>query len=88
MIENTELIARLRGFEADHVPDGWPAIRMHEVSAPWLSEAHMLCTDQGIEQGNITERIRALRDKLGQPSQAVELSDSEILELKKGVTLS
>lgn len=28
-----ELIERVRGFETDHAPDGWPAIRMREVSA-------------------------------------------------------
>ena len=28
-----ELIERLRGFETDHSPDGWPAIRMREISA-------------------------------------------------------
>ena len=28
-----ELIERLRGFEIDHSPDGWPAIRMREISA-------------------------------------------------------
>ena len=28
-----ELIERMRGFEIDHSPDGWPAIRMREISA-------------------------------------------------------
>lgn len=28
-----ELIERMRSFEADHDPDGWPAIQMREVSA-------------------------------------------------------
>lgn len=41
-----------------------------DPNAPWLTEAHMLCTDQGVPQCNITDRIRALRDKLEQPSQA------------------
>jgi hypothetical protein len=27
------LIEELRGFEADHSPDGWPAIRMRQISA-------------------------------------------------------
>lgn len=26
-------IERLRSFEADHAPDGWPAIQMRDVSA-------------------------------------------------------
>lgn len=29
----TTLIERMRGFEVDHEPDGWPGIRMREVSA-------------------------------------------------------
>lgn len=27
------LIERMRAFEADHVPDGWPCIRMREITA-------------------------------------------------------
>lgn len=33
MTTNTELIARLRSFETDHKPEGWPAIQMRDVSA-------------------------------------------------------
>lgn len=29
----TDLHARLRLLEADHEPDGWPAVRMRDVSA-------------------------------------------------------
>lgn len=29
----TDLVAGMRGFEADHAPDGWPAIRMRQISA-------------------------------------------------------
>lgn len=32
-MSNTELIARLRSFETDHKPEGWPAIQMRDVSA-------------------------------------------------------
>ena len=28
-----DIVERVRSFEADHVPEGWPAIRMREVSA-------------------------------------------------------
>lgn len=28
-----ELIDRVRTFEIDHKPDGWPAIRMRDISA-------------------------------------------------------
>ena len=30
---NEDLIARVRSFEIDHAPDGWPAIRMRDISA-------------------------------------------------------
>jgi hypothetical protein len=44
-----------------------------DPNAPWLTEAHMLCSDNGIQHGNITERIRALRDKLEkQAAQAAQ----------------
>lgn len=32
-MNSKELIERMRGFEIDHDPDGWPGIRMREVSA-------------------------------------------------------
>lgn len=35
-----------------------------DQNAPWLTEAHMLCTDHGIAPGNITDRIKTLRDRL------------------------
>ena len=28
-----ELIERLRSFEIDHEPDGWPGVRMRQISA-------------------------------------------------------
>ncbi len=31
-MDYTQLIESMRSFEADHKPDGWPAIRMHFVS--------------------------------------------------------
>ena len=31
--ELIEPLEWLRGFEIDHSPDGWPAVRMHEISA-------------------------------------------------------
>lgn len=34
-----------------------------DPNAPWLSEAHALCSDAGIPPGHISDRIRALRDK-------------------------
>lgn len=28
-----DIVAEMRGFEIDHDPDGWPGIRMRQVSA-------------------------------------------------------
>lgn len=28
-----DVVESLRGFEADHEPDGWPAVRMRQISA-------------------------------------------------------
>lgn len=28
----TPLVERMRGLEVDHTPDGWPAVRMREIS--------------------------------------------------------
>jgi len=33
MTDTDKLIKRMRGFEIDHEPDGWPAIRMRDISA-------------------------------------------------------
>jgi len=32
--------------------------------APWLTEAHMLCSDMGIPQGQISWRLKVLRELL------------------------
>lgn len=47
-----------------------PAADDADPNAPWLTEAHMLCSDQGIPLGHITARIRALRDKLDADDKA------------------
>jgi hypothetical protein len=36
--------------------------------APWLTTAHLLCTDAGIPQGHINDRLLALRQKLERPA--------------------
>jgi len=33
MTDYTKLIERVRVYEQDHAPDGWPAIKMRDVSA-------------------------------------------------------
>lgn len=44
-----ELQARLRGFEADHEPDGWPAIQMRDVSALLDHIAQLDATNAALE---------------------------------------
>lgn len=29
----SDLLCRMRGYEVDHTPDGWPAVKMRDVSA-------------------------------------------------------
>lgn len=38
-------------------------------NAPWLTTAHMICTDAGIVHGPIVHRLEALRDKLAEQAQ-------------------
>lgn len=44
-----------------------------DPNAPWLSLAHMICTDSGIPPGHITSRLEALRGKLDGPNDAAML---------------
>ena len=37
-------------------------LREVETNAPWLSLAHTICTDTGIEQGHIKDRLTELRE--------------------------
>lgn len=56
-------------------------------NAPWLTEAHMLCTDQGVPQGNISWRIQVLRELLAQPSQAGEPTEAQLVAGVKAMRL-
>lgn len=45
----------------------------HEAeNAPWLTIAHVICTDAGIAHGPISGRLEALRDKLADAQAAIE----------------
>lgn len=33
MSDTTDIVARLSGMSADHGPDGWPAVRMRDITA-------------------------------------------------------
>lgn len=39
-------------------------------NAPWLTLAHIICADAGVPPGHISDRLKALRDKLEAPEQA------------------
>ena len=50
-------------------------------NAPWLTTAHMICTDAGITHGPISERLEALRDKLADKAQqTTEETDAKRLD--------
>lgn len=52
-MSNKNLIERIRSFEIDHTPDGWPAIRMRDISA--LADA-LEAADNRIEELRYVER--------------------------------
>lgn len=60
-VKNAELIARLRSFETDHKPEGWPAIQMRDVSAlldaidALIAERDALQAQLAAAQGQIYE---------------------------------
>ena len=61
-----DLVANMRVLEADHEPDGWPAVRMSTISA--------LCDE--------IERLRAAlasRDEAAQQPQGQAVSDEQII---------
>ena len=63
-----DLVANMRVLEADHEPDGWPAVRMREISA--------LCDE--------IERLRAAlasRDEASQQPQGQTTDHSKLLKM-------
>ena len=42
-------------------------------NAEWLTTAHLLCSDMGVANGHINDRMVALRDKLAQYAGGVEV---------------
>lgn len=50
-----------------------------DPNAPWLTLAHIICTDAGIEQGNIYDRLIKLQDII-QPAKKDDIPYSEIIE--------
>ena len=51
-----KLVKRMRSLEADHEPDGWPAVRMRDITA--------LCD----AVDTLQQRYDALKQSRGRPS--------------------
>ena len=61
MNDYQELIERLRGFEIDHSPDGWPAIRMREISAMCEAVESLLAENERLKH-NLTSTEQTMRE--------------------------
>lgn len=69
---SAELIQRLRVFEIDHEPEGWPAIRMSQISE--------LCD----HADTLTELLRQARASMGRfnPDWPLQSEIDKYLEVK------
>ena len=56
-----EQIEWLRGFEIDHSPDGWPAIRMREISAMCDAIESLLAENERLKH-NLTTTEQTMRE--------------------------
>ena len=56
-----EQIEWLRGFEIDHSPDGWPAIRMREISAMCDAIESLLAENERLNH-NLTSTEQTMRE--------------------------
>lgn len=55
-----------------------------DINAPWLTTAHIICSDAGISHGHIADRLTLLRDKLDDARVFSEV-DVEALMHKHGL---
>ena len=60
-MEYREQIEWLRGFEIDHSPDGWPAIRMREISAMCDAVESLLAENERLNH-NLTSTEQTMRE--------------------------
>jgi len=56
-----EQIEWLRGFEIDHSPDGWPAIRMREISAMCDAIESLLAENERLKH-NLSTTEQTMRE--------------------------
>ena len=59
--ELIEPLEWLRGFEIDHSPDGWPAIRMREISAMCDAIESLLAENERLKH-NLTSTEQTMRE--------------------------
>ena len=56
-----EQIERLRGFEIDHEPDGWPGVRMRQISAMCDAIESLLAENERLKH-NLTTTEQTMRE--------------------------
>ena len=56
-----ELIERLRSFEIDHEPDGWPGVRMRQISAMCDAIESLLAENERLER-NLSTAEQTMRE--------------------------
>ena len=61
MDDYQELIERLRGFEIDHEPDGWPGVRMRQISAMCDAIESLLAENERLNH-NLTSTEQTMRE--------------------------
>ena len=61
MDDYKELIERLRSFEIDHEPDGWPGVRMRQISAMCDAIESLLAENERLKH-NLTTTEQTMRE--------------------------
>ena len=61
MDDYKELIERLRSFEIDHEPDGWPGVRMRQISAMCDAIESLLAENERLNH-NLTSTEQTMRE--------------------------
>lgn len=66
-----DIVEEMRGFEIDHEPEGWPAIRMRQISALCDEIDRLRAAIQAVlpdDPENYDERDQLLADALATPN--------------------
>jgi hypothetical protein len=59
-----------------------------DPTAPWLTKAHMLCTDHGVPQGNIEWRIEVLRGLFSNPQASEPVGINGLTQAETDASMS